>query len=257
MVPTQKVEWLCILWNSQLFSLSIPDRRISDLLCSITHIIDFFPVFTARELAQVTGKVISLSPVVGNLTRLMTRHCYMSIETRSCWDNNLFLVYPSEIFRELYFWRDKSYRPSSVVMYSAASNIACGAYSVEIESKFFHKMFNDIQNSTWREMRAIEQALSFFKLQFSGKTLKWYTDNQNCLRIVQAGSMKEPLQSLAYSIFSICTKRSISIDIQWIPRKENPKADYISKMVDHEIEYMLKGAVLIVFLVQTNLFLLF
>jgi hypothetical protein len=46
--------------------------------------------------------------------------------------------------------------------------------------------------------------------------------------------MKEPLQSLAYSIFSICTKHSISIDIQWIPRKENTKADYISKMIDHE-----------------------
>ena len=124
-------------------------------------------MFTARELARVTGKVISLSPVVGNLTRLMTRHCYMSIETRSCWDKKLILVYPSEIFRELYFWRDKSYRPSSVVMYSAESNVACGAYSVEIESKVFRKMFNDfesIQSSTWREMKAIEQALSSFKL---------------------------------------------------------------------------------------------
>ena len=60
-----------------------------------------------------------------------------------------------------------SYRPSSVVMYSDASNIACGAYSVEIESKVFHKMLNDfesIQSSTWREMKAIEQALSSFKL---------------------------------------------------------------------------------------------
>jgi hypothetical protein len=34
-----------------------------------------------------------------------------------------------------------SYRPSSVVMYSDERNIACGAYSVEIESKVFHKMF--------------------------------------------------------------------------------------------------------------------
>lgn len=130
-----------------------------------------------------------------------------------------------------------SYRPSSVVIYSDANNKAPGAYSVEIESKVFHKTFNEfesIQSYTWREMRAVEQALSSFKLQFSGKSLKWYTDNQNCLRIVQAGSMKERLHSLAYSIFSICTKHSISIDIQWIPRMENTKADYISKMVDHE-----------------------
>ena len=107
-VPTQKLDWLGILWDSQIFSLSVPDRRISDLSCLITHIIDLFPVFNARELAQVTGKVISLSPVVGNLTRLMARHCYMSIETRSCWDTNLFLVYPSEILRELYFWKDNA-----------------------------------------------------------------------------------------------------------------------------------------------------
>ena len=130
-----------------------------------------------------------------------------------------------------------SYRPSSIVMYYDASNITCDAYSVEIESKVFHKMLNDFesfQSSTWREMRAIEQALYSFKLQFSDKSSQWYTDNQNCLRIVQAGSMNEPLHSLAYSMFSICTKHSISIDIQWIPRKENTKVDCISTMVDHE-----------------------
>ena len=130
-----------------------------------------------------------------------------------------------------------SYRPSSIVMYYDASNITCDAYSIEIESKVFHKMLNDfesIQSSTWREMRAIEQALYSFKLQFSDKSSQWCTDNQNCLRIVQAGSMNEPLQSLAYSMFSICTKHSISIDIQWIPRKENTKADYISKIINHE-----------------------
>jgi hypothetical protein len=131
-VPTQKLEWLGILWDRQLFSLSIPDRRISDLLGSITHIIDLFAVFTVRELVQVTGNGISLSPVVGNLARLMTRYCFMSIEARS-WDKHIFLVYPSEILRELYFWRDNvksvncktiaSYCPSSVVIYSDASNI--------------------------------------------------------------------------------------------------------------------------------------
>jgi hypothetical protein len=64
----------------------------------------------------------------------------MSIETRSCWDKKLTLVYPSEILRELYFWRDNvknvnckklvSYRPSSVVMYSDASNIACFSQNI-------------------------------------------------------------------------------------------------------------------------------
>jgi hypothetical protein len=38
------------------------------------------------------------------------------------------------------------------LLFSYSVYIACGAYSVEIESKVFPKMFNDfesIQNSTW------------------------------------------------------------------------------------------------------------
>ena len=46
--------------------------------------------------------------------------------------------------------------------------------------------------------------------------------------------MKNELHSLARSIFSTCTERGISIDIQWIPRSENVLADYVSKMLDWE-----------------------
>lgn len=245
--PVQKLEWLGIVWNSVEFSLSIPERRISDLLRSIDEILKIFPNVTARQLAQVTGKIISLSPVYGNLTRLMTRYCYMSIETRSSWDKKLFFHFHYEVFQELKFWREnvrnrnlkslKSYSPTSVIIYSDASNFACGAYTVKLKSKIFHKMWNEnekLASSTWREMKAIEQALISFKNEIKGTNIKWYTDNQNCLHIVKSGSMKEDLQKISFSIFSICTENCISIDIQWIPRSDNSKADYISKMVDHE-----------------------
>ncbi|CAC5418321.1 unnamed protein product [Mytilus coruscus] len=83
-------------------------------------------------------------------------------------------------------------------------------------------------------MRAIEQALLSFITLFMGKCLKWVTDNQNCLRILQAGSMKENLQNLAYSIFCICKEHNIFIELQWIPRTLNSNADYISKLINHE-----------------------
>ena len=83
-------------------------------------------------------------------------------------------------------------------------------------------------------MKAIELALSSFKDQFQGKTIKWFTDNQNCVKMVKSGSMKLELQKLARSIYSTCVTNSISIDIQWIPRSENEKADYISRLIDHE-----------------------
>lgn len=55
-VLTQKLEWLGILWDSQLFSLSIPDRRISDLLCSIAHIIDLFSSVYRSRIGSGNGQ---------------------------------------------------------------------------------------------------------------------------------------------------------------------------------------------------------
>ena len=94
--------------------------------------------------------------------------------------------------------------------------------------------FESEKSSTWRELKAIDLALTSFKDNFTGKVIKWYTDNKNCVNIVTSGSMKPELQSIALSIFSTCIQKGISIDIQWIPRSENEKADFISKLIDFE-----------------------
>ena len=52
--------------------IKIIESSIIDLLLSIENILLIFPNFTASQLAQVTGKIISLFPVLGNVTRLMT-----------------------------------------------------------------------------------------------------------------------------------------------------------------------------------------
>ena len=91
-----------------------------------------------------------------------------------------------------------------------------------------------LESSTRRELKAIELALCSFQHVFSGKSLNWYTDNQNCGKIVEAGSMKENLQAIAMSILSICLINGISIDIQWIPREGNTQANYLSKIIDYQ-----------------------
>ena len=101
--PVRILEWLGINWDSSSFALSIPDRRINDILPSLEHILSVFPFFTARQIPQVTGQIIFLSPVFGNVTRLMTRCCYMIIETRVEWDKLLLLNYSEEVKRELNF----------------------------------------------------------------------------------------------------------------------------------------------------------
>lgn len=245
--PAKCLEWLGIIWNAVDFTLSIPKRRVDDLLSSLNYTFEIFPRLTARSLAQITGRIISMSPVIGNVSRIMTRYCYLTIESRSGWDDLLDLRYENRVKSELKFWfaninainckKLGTYSKSSVLVYSDASDFAAGAYAVELDEKVFHKMWTVhemLESSTWRELKAIELALSSFKNVFAGKILHWHTDNQNCVKIVESGSMKEKLQNIALSIFSICLKKGISINIEWIPRKENVKADYISRIVDYE-----------------------
>ena len=56
----------------------------------------------ARDLASVTGQIISMAFAVDNITRLFTRNCYVAIECRSSWDQ-LLHVSP-EVRYELSFW---------------------------------------------------------------------------------------------------------------------------------------------------------
>ena len=66
----------------------------------------------------------------------------------------------------------------------------------------------------------------------SNKAVKWFTDSQNCMRILQSGSCKEELHDLAGKIYSFCASKGISLDVQWIPRSQNVQADFISKAID-------------------------
>lgn len=93
--PVIELEWLSILWNAREFSIKIPDRRIIDLKVSIEETVKCFATVTASKLAQCVGRIISMSPVLGNITRLMTRYCYIC---RSTWDSRLITVYKDEIF---------------------------------------------------------------------------------------------------------------------------------------------------------------
>ena len=91
-----------------------------------------------------------------------------------------------------------------VIIYSDASDHAGAAYTVEVNEHIFHMTWSEYErglSSTWRELKAIEQALMTFSSRLQGRSLKWFTDNQNCARIVESGSTKFDLQTLAFNIF--------------------------------------------------------
>ena len=74
----QSIVWLYIVWNFEHGTIAITDVRIGKIEERLSLILQKKLVFT-RELASVTGSVISLSPVFGNLSRMMSRQCQISI----------------------------------------------------------------------------------------------------------------------------------------------------------------------------------
>jgi len=90
------------------------------------------------------------------------------------------------------------------------------------------------KSCSYRELKAIVLGLESFWHLVKGHTIKWYTDNQSVSRIVEIGSMKEDLQCLALRVFSMCLLNNVKLEVEWIPRSANDKADFLSRIVDYD-----------------------
>ena len=76
----------------------------------------------------------------------------------------------------------------------------------------------------------------------SGQQVAWFTDNANVVTIVNQGSKVKDLQTLALAFFTTCLSLNISVEMKWIPRDINVKADYLSRIIDFD-DYSLNDGV--------------
>ena len=107
---------------------------------------------------------------------------------------------------------------------------------------------------TWRELKAIQLGLLSFCKTMKGKTLKWFKHNQNCVKVIESGSMTTNLTEISLSIFQMCLSNGITIEAPWVPRSKNLRADYLSKIIDYEDW---RGVTCAFFLLINNLWSLF
>ena len=204
-------------------TLKIVERRIVKIINTIDRIIEADLKVSARELASFTGQIISTGPVVGNIGRIMTRHCVLSTLCKDNWDSVFRLDdYCKE---ELYFWKDNMVnintrycfvsKDPSYFVYSDASATRGGGAIIDFINDFVcHKMWTEsesVHSSTWRELAVIDFSLQSFASVFEGSHVKCFTDSQAAAKIVATG---------------------IHLEVQWIPRTSNQQADHISRLID-------------------------
>ena len=240
--PTQRLKWLGFVVDLAQGQIEVPDDklvRLLDTLRSLQHASQI----PARQLASVIGKLISMGLALGPVCRFMTRSLYTVLDTREWWSSMLSLT--AEAREELDFWLSslddyKSqpiwHSPSAVrVAYSDASDSGYGGYTVEHGPCVAYGQWSQdetTQSSTWRELTAVLKVLQSLTSKLANQRVRWFSDNQNVVQILQVGSKQPQLQAIALRIFSLSIHWHIHLEPEWIPRGMNEQADYLSRIVD-------------------------
>lgn len=243
--PTQLVQWLGMNWNAHTGSIHIIQRRIHDLLECVEKFQNSLPWVTPRKVAALTGKIISMMPVMGSITQLKTRFLYQEILQREIWDR-AFKIRDSRVVEELFFWKHNlnilnnrvlfNYSLPQLMLYSDASSTGCGAWAVQCGDmlRFSRTWLDDEQckSSTWRELKGVTLAVQAFLKQLQRKRIQVLTDNKGVVAIIAKGSRVPELHDLSVELFQLCKEHNISLEVKWISRDDNHIADELSREID-------------------------
>ena len=94
-------------------------------------------IFKVRDVASVVGQVISLTPCVGSVARIMSLALYTVVNQKQSWNSKVELT--KEAFDELSFWIDNvdslnfrcpwvPFQPPARFVYSDKSDFACSSF---------------------------------------------------------------------------------------------------------------------------------
>ena len=179
--PVQVITWLGTVFDTNQGLISVTDRRISKLKNSINLIGNAdCKIVKVRDLASVVGQVISLTPWVGSVARIMTRSLYAAANQKLSWSS--VVVLNTEACDELAYWSENidslnfrcpwvPLQPPAKFVYSDASDHASSAF-INNEHKIFHQNWSPAESSKssmWRELRTVDLALSAFAPDLRGK----------------------------------------------------------------------------------------
>ncbi|KAK3097826.1 hypothetical protein FSP39_013568 [Pinctada imbricata] len=242
--PSQQVTFLGYYIDCEQGTIQIPEKRLVKLKSTISSLEKCVKVHV-RMAASFVGQVISMSYVLGNIVYIMTKSISIDILSAKSWNSFIFLS--KESLHQINFWKDNidkinsrpflsDYSVHSIV-YTDASNTGYGRYIVDAPLSTAHGMWTDSEStrsSTWRELAAVFRVLQSLSHFLRAKHIKWYSDNKNVVSIVSKGSMKSELLNISLDIFEFCLSFGITLDMEWVPRDQNERADMLSRIVDFD-----------------------
>jgi hypothetical protein len=246
--PSQATCWLGIVVDLGGGFLRVSDARESNILSLIRHTLANAPFTSARKLSKLTGMLLSTKFILGNLVRLKTRQFYSVINSSPSWDARVSFAREDGVIRDLHFWLTNFVTlnrkpitppsPPALVVTSDASESGLAAHlDYDGTMRVSYRNFSEEESrrsSTWRELSAIVFSLRASRPFLTGAQVFWRTDNFAASLIATSGSRVDALQSLAETLYELCSAQSIRLEVVWTPRRSIQTADALSKLPDHD-----------------------
>ena len=233
--PRQLGQWLGIIINTIQMTFQVPSSKLERLKSAIRDVLGCQNV-PVKDIARISGYLVAMTIALGPIARLFTRQMYFVIANRISWRGHVVVNEP--LAQELKFWLHhvdafygyaiKRKFSATAIVCSDASDTGFGGFTALVGSHVSTGLWGPLeafQSSTFRELKAILHILQSFSTLLSHHKVRWFSDNQNVCRIVCTGSPKPDLQAIAVSIFQPCMSFDIAIEIEWLPRPQNEKAD--------------------------------
>ena len=82
------------------------------------------------------------------------------------------------------------------VVYSDTSDSGYGGFTIQHGFHIAHGVWSAeemTQSSTWRELAAVRKVLESLDSKLNNQRIKWFSDNQNVVRILEVRSKKPSL----------------------------------------------------------------
>jgi hypothetical protein len=112
--PVQRIDWNGLTFDFVNKGMSIKIERIEKLKENLAHIMDNWPALTYRQVAQCTGRINSMYPVLGENLQIRTKMLQTIVNIRhyknQSWDHLIDVDYIPlyfHAFAELEYWLSK------------------------------------------------------------------------------------------------------------------------------------------------------
>jgi len=134
--PVQTITWLGVILKTIDGTIKAIDERIQKLNAGLVDLMTSPPLrkVHVRNVASVTGQIISLSSCVGPVARIMTRFLFSVVNSAQSWNNEVCLS--DDSLSEIIFWKSNVVPLNGKVYWSSHSLPVKVTYS-------------DASNSAW------------------------------------------------------------------------------------------------------------